>query len=306
MDRWQSMRIFAEVARYASFAEAARRLHMSAPAVTRAVATLEEHIGTRLLLRSTRSVKLTEPGERYFADCQRILADIHEAEAVAAGAYATPSGTLTVTAPAMFGRMYLLPILTEYLDRYPQVLGRTLFVDRPVNLIEEGVDLAVRIGHLADSAMVATRVGTTRMVVVGAPGYFQHHGMPSGPEDLKRFRIAASTAAWASPEWQFAGDLRIRTEPALLCNTNDAAINAAISGWGLTRVLDYQVGAALADGRLQVVLESHEPPAFPIHVLHPEGRHAPAKVRAFIDLAVAKLRSSRLQPGAADQAMGAK
>ncbi|NKJ42273.1 LysR family transcriptional regulator [Novosphingobium sp. SG720] len=295
MDRWQSMRIFAEVARHASFAEAARRLHMSAPAVTRAVATLEEHIGTRLLVRSTRSVKLTEPGARYYADCQRILADIAEAEATAAGSFATPSGTLTVTAPAMFGRMYVLPVLTEYLDRYPQVVGRTLFVDRPVNLIEEGVDLAVRIGHLADSALVATRVGSSRMVVVGAPDYLRQHGTPTSPEDLRRFRIAASTAAWASPEWQFANDARVRIEPAMLCNTNDAAINAALAGWGLTRVLDYQVGAALADGRLQILLEDHEPPAFPIHVLHTGGSHAPAKVRAFIDLAVAKLRTSRLQ-----------
>lgn len=297
MDRWQSMRIFAEVARHSSFAEAARRLHMSAPAVTRAVAGLEEHIGTRLLVRSTRHVNLTEAGARYYDDCQRILAEIAEAEAMAAGSYATPSGTLTITAPAMFGRMYVLPILTEYLDRYPQVIGRTLFVDRPVNLIEEGVDLAVRIGHLADSSMIATRVGSSRMVVVGAPRYLREHGVPQSPADLGHYRIAASTAAWASPEWQFANEMKVRVEPALFCNTNDAAINAALAGWGLARVLDYQVGAAIADGQLQVVLEDHEPPPFPIHVVHPEGLRAPAKVRAFIDLAVAKLRSSRLRTG---------
>lgn len=294
MDRWQMMRIFVKVAETASFAAAARHLQMSAPAVTRAVASLEETIGARLFVRTTRSVKLTDAGSGYFEDCRRILADIAEAEAAAAGTYATPTGTLTVTAAAMFGNMYVLPILTEYLDTYPTMLGRTLFVDRLVNIVEEGADVAVRIGHLPDSGFTAIRVGSVRRVTCGSPAYFEKHGAPRTPADLKDHRIAASTGAWASPEWRFANDQRVTLQPSLQCNTNDAIISAAVSGWGLTRVVHYQIGPALLDGRLQIVLADYEEPPLPIHVLYPEGRHSPAKVRAFVDLAVARLRDNPL------------
>lgn len=294
MDRWQVMRIFVKVAETASFAEAARHLQMSAPAVTRAVASLEETIGARLFVRTTRSVKLTDAGSGYFEDCRRILADIAEAEAAAAGTYATPTGTLTVTAAAMFGNMYVLPILTEYLDTYPTMLGRTLFVDRLVNIVEEGADVAVRIGHLPDSGFTAIRVGSVRRVICGSPAYFEKHGVPRTPADLKDHRIAASTGAWSSPEWRFANDQRVTVQSSLQCNTNDAIISAAVSGWGLTRVVHYQIGPALLDGRLQIVLADYEEPPLPIHVLYPEGRHSPAKVRAFVDLAVARLRGNPL------------
>lgn len=294
MDRWQVMRIFVKVAETASFAEAARHLQMSAPAVTRAVASLEETIGARLFVRTTRSVKLTDAGSGYFEDCRRILADIAEAEAAAAGTYATPTGTLTVTAAAMFGNMYVLPILTEYLDTYPTVLGRTLFVDRLVNIVEEGADVAVRIGHLPDSGFTAIRVGSVRRVICGSPAYFEKHGVPRTPADLKDHRIAASTGAWSSPEWRFANDQRVTVQSSLQCNTNDAIISAAVSGWGLTRVVHYQIGPALLDGRLQIVLADYEEPPLPIHVLYPEGRHSPAKVRTFVDLAVARLQGNPL------------
>jgi DNA-binding transcriptional LysR family regulator len=294
MDRWQAMRIFARVAESESFAETARQLHMSAPAVTRAVAALEDQIGARLFVRTTRSVKLTEAGRRYFEDCRRILADIAEAEAAAAGSYATPTGSLTITASSLFGVMYVLPILTEYLDRYPTMAARTFFVDRPVNIVEEGVDVAVRIGHLADSGFSAIKVGTVRRVICGAPSYFEAHGVPTTPAALKDHRIAASTSAWASAEWRFGQDQRVTVHPALQCNTNEAAIATAIAGWGLTRVLHYQIGPALLAGQLQIVLGDYEEPALPIHILHPEGRHAPAKVRAFVDLATTRLRENRL------------
>lgn len=294
MDRWQAMRIFVRVAETGSFAETARQMNMSAPAVTRSVAGLEELIGTRLFVRTTRTVKLTEPGRRYVDDCRRILADILEAEASAAGSYATPTGTLAVTASLLFGQMYVMPIITEYLDTYPGMTGRTLFLDRPVNIVEEGVDVAVRIGHLPDSGFTAVKVGTVRRVICGAPDYFEKHGVPIIPADLKRHRIAASTSAWASPEWKFANDLRVTVDPALDCNTNDAAIAAAISGWGLTRVLNYQIGPALIAGDLQIVLADHEEAPLPIHVIYPEGRHAPAKVRSFVEMAVARLRANRL------------
>ncbi len=294
MDRWQAMRIFAKVAETESFAEAARLLHMSPPAVTRAVAALEDLVGARLLVRTTRSVKLTEVGVRYVADCRRILADITEAEASAAGSYASPSGTLSVTASAMFGQIHVLPVMMEYLDTYPKMSGRTLFIDRPVNLIEEGIDVAIRIGHLPDSGFAAVKVGSVRRVICGSPAYFDKHGVPATPADLKAHRIALPTSAWASPEWRFAGDHRVTIDAALQCNTVEAAIATAKAGWGLARVVHYQIGPALLAGDLQIVLADFEEPPLPIHVLHPEGRHAPAKVRAFVDLAVTRLRENRL------------
>ena len=294
MDRWQAMRIFVKVAEAESFAETARHMHMSAPAVTRAVAALEDLIGARLFVRTTRSVKMTEAGSRYFEDCRRILSDIAEAEAAAAGSYATPAGTLAVTASAMFGQMYVLPIMTEYLDTYPSMSGRTFFVDRPVNIVEEGIDVAVRIGHLPDSGFAAVKVGSVRRVICGSPAYFEKHGVPSTPADLKDHRIAASTGAWASPEWRFGGDQRVTIDATLQCNTNEAAIATAKAGWGLTRVVHYQIGPALDAGDLQIVLDDFEEPPLPIHVMHPEGGHAPAKVRAFVDLAVSRLRENRL------------
>lgn len=294
MDRLQAMRIFVKVAETESFAETARHMHISAPAVTRAVATLEELIGARLFVRTTRSVKLTDAGTRYHEDCRRILSDIAEAEAAAGGFYATPTGTLAVTASALFGPMHVLPIVTEYLDRHPGMRARTFFVDRPVNIVEEGIDVAVRIGHLPDSGLTAIRVGTVRRVICGAPAYFDRHGVPTTPADLRHHRIAASTSAWASPEWRFARDQRVTIDPTLQCNTIEAVIATAKAGWGLTRVLHYQIGPALLAGELRIVLGDHEEPPLPIHVLHPEGRHAPAKVRAFVDLAVARLRENRL------------
>jgi DNA-binding transcriptional LysR family regulator len=294
MDRWQAMRIFVKVAETESFTETARQMHMSAPAVTRAVAALEDLIGARLLVRTTRSVKMTEVGSHYFEDCRRILSEISDAEAAAAGSIATPAGKLAVTAPALFGQMHVLPIVNEYLDRYPTMKARTFFVDRPVNIIEEGVDVAVRIGHLPDSGFTATKVGVVRRVICGAPSYFEKHGVPSAPGDLKQHRIVASTSAWASPEWRFSGEQRVTIDVALQCNTNEAAIATAMTGRALTRVPFYQIGPALVAGDLQIVLAEHEEDPLPIHVMYPEGRYAPAKVRAFVDLAVARLRENNL------------
>jgi len=290
VDRWQAMRIFVKVAETESFAASARQLHMSPPAVTRAVAALEDAIGARLFVRTTRSVKLTEPGRRYLDDCRRILADMAEAEAAAAGSYAAPSGTLAITAPVLFGQMYVLPVLHEFLKRHPAVSGRVLFVDRPVNLLEEGIDVAIRIGRLQDSGFSAVQVGTVRRVVCASPDYFRQHGVPQTPADLKNHRIAASTGAWVSSEWRFAGDQKVTIQNWLQSNTNEAAIASALAGLALTRVLHYQVEPALRDGKLQIALADHEEPPLPIHVLYAQGRQAPAKVRAFVDLAVSMLR----------------
>jgi DNA-binding transcriptional LysR family regulator len=296
MDRWQAMRIFTEVAGSGSFAAAGRRLGLSPPAVTRAVAALEETIGTRLLTRTTRLVRLTEAGGRYLEDCRRILADIAEAEAAAAGAHATPTGTLRITASVLFGEIYVLPILTEFLDRYPSVSVSGLFLDRVVNIVEEGIDVAIRIGPLPDSGLVALRVGAVRRVVCGAPAYFARHGVPAEPRDLARHRVIAPTGASASLDWRFGpGPPRsVAVQPRLACNTNAAAIAAAVAGWGVTRLLSYQVAGLLAEGRLQRVLADFEEEPLPIHVIHPEGRRAAARVRSFVDLAVERLRANTL------------
>ncbi|PIB91872.1 LysR family transcriptional regulator [Caulobacter sp. FWC2] len=295
MDRWQAMRVFVKVAETKGFAEAARRLHMSPPAVTRAIATLEETIGARLLVRTTRSVTLTDAGARFFEDCSRILADLAEAEASAAGSFATPTGALTITASVMFGHQYVLPIILDYLAEHPQVSIRTLFVDRMVNLVDEGVDLAVRIGNLPNSGFSALRVGAVRRVVCGSPGYLETNGEPATPADLADHSVIAATSAWASTEWRFGQDQKIivHVHPRLYCNTNDAALQGAIKGFGLTRVLSYQAAPSLASGALRTVLSAYEEHPLPVHIVHPEGRHAPAKVRTFIDFAAERLRADR-------------
>ena len=294
MDRWQAMRVFVKIVETGSFAKTARQMHLSPPAVTRTMTALETLIGARLLVRTTRSVKPTEAGSRYLDDCRRILNDIAEAESAAAGHYAEPSGTLTITAPTMFGQMHVLPIVRDYLDAYPSVRARTFFVDRPVNIVDEGMDVAIRIGHLPDSGFTAVCVGSVRHVICGSPQYLDARGVPATPAELKNHRMIASDSAWASSEWRFARGQRVVIEPALLCNTNEAAVATATAGWGLSRVLMYQIGPALLEGTLQVVLSDFEEPPLPVHVLYPEGRHAPAKVRAFVDLAVSQLRNNPL------------
>jgi DNA-binding transcriptional LysR family regulator len=296
MDRYQAMRIFQHVADSGGFAPASRKLNLSPPAVTRTVAALEDIIGARLLVRTTRSVKLTEAGERYLEDCRRILADIAEAEAAAAGSYARPTGMLTVTASVLFGQIYVLPIVTRFLDAYPDVTGRLLFLDRVTNLVDEGIDVAIRIGHLPDSSHAALKVGSVRRVICGAPAYFERAGVPTTPADLAQHRIIAATGVWTRLDWRFgpAGADTVDVKPALFCNSNEAAIAAAREGWGLTRVLSYQIGPDLQSGRLMTVLGEHEEAPLPIHIVHTEGRRASAKVRAFVDAAAEALRSNRL------------
>ena len=297
MDRLQAMKVFINVVENGGLAAAARQLHLSPPAVTRAIAALEDVIGARLLIRTTRSLKLTEAGSRYAEDCRRILADIAESEASAAGSHATPSGTLIVTAPSLFGLHYVLPILTEYLHRHAAVIGRALFVDRVVHLIDEGVDVAVRIGALPDSEYRAIPVGTVRRVVCAAPSYLERRGRPRDPAALIDHDLVAPTSGGSTLDWRFGREdphTVVTVNPRLLCSTNDAAIAAAIAGWGLTRVLSYQVGPALAAGQLCAVLEDFEETPLPIHVVHAEGRRTSAKVRAFVELAVERLRANRM------------
>ncbi|MEP7173489.1 MAG: LysR family transcriptional regulator [Aestuariivirga sp.] len=290
------MRVFVKVAETSGFAGAARELHMSPPAVTRAIASLEEAIGARLLIRTTRSVKLTESGNRYFEDCRRILADITEAESTAACSHTTPTGTLSISAPVIFGQTHVLPILTDFLSLYPSVIGRAIFVDRLVNIVDEGIDVAIRIGNLPDSNHSAIRIGSVRRMVCGSPGYFETRGVPQTPADLANHRIAAATSAWASLDWNFGTDKKstVTVHPQLFCSTYEGLILAAIQGWGLARAVSYQILPAIKSGTLQSVLTEYEPEPLPIHIIHSEGRRASAKVRTFVDFTVDRLRASHL------------
>lgn len=289
MDRLDAMSAFAAVAELRGFAPAARRLSLSRPAVTRLVAALEARLGTRLLQRTTRSVALTDAGARYLERARQILSDVAEAEALAQSDRSAPTGRFVVAAPTVFGRLHVASVMCTYLERHPAVTGELQLADRTVNLVEEGVDLAVRIGHLADSSLVARRVGHTRRVVVGAPGYLERRGTPRGPAALTGHDLIQFTALTPQPEWRFTRDgseTRVALSPRLVTNSADAAIGHAERGGGLTMVLAYQVAAAVSAGRLRVVLPGFEPPALPIHLVYPSGRLLSAKVKAFIELVV--------------------
>ncbi|ETX28943.1 LysR family transcriptional regulator [Roseivivax isoporae] len=293
MDRVHAMRVFLEVARERSFAGAARKLDMSAASVTRTVAALESRIGADLFVRTTRTVRLTEAGARFEPECDRILADIDEAEAAAAGVRARPVGTLTITAPVLFGQIYVAPLVTAFCDQYPDVDVQLLLVDRVTNLADEGIDVALRIGRMPDSSLRAASIGTVRQVVVGAPTYFREHGVPGVPDDLRRHRIVAVTSAYSAVEWRFGRKekVSVRVQPRIRCSTNGAAIGIAAEGWALTRVLSYQVAPMLRDGRLQLTLEDHEEAPLPVQVVHAGNRTTPAKVRAFVDFITDRLRA---------------
>ncbi|GCA51108.1 HTH-type transcriptional regulator DmlR [Sinorhizobium sp. KGO-5] len=292
MDRWQAMRIFVQVVESGGFAAAAKVLHMSPPSVTRAVAKLEDLIGTRLLVRTTRSLKLTAAGEGYVADCRRILGEIAEAEANAAGSFTAPAGLLTVTAPALFGRIHVLPVILDFLDHYPAMQVKTVFVDRVTNLVDEGLDVAIRIASLPPSGLVARRIGSVRQVLCGSPDYFARFGEPGSPQELARHRIIGREGLFGHSEWLFGRDngIRVPISPRLICNTNDAVLAAAVAGWGLSRFQSYQVAPDVRAGRLKVVLADHEREPVPIHIVHAEGRMVSARVRAFVDFAAGRFR----------------
>ncbi len=271
---------------------AARRLRMSPPAVTRAVAALEQRLKVKLLNRTTRYVRTTEVGRRYLDDARRILAEADEADEAAAGVNAAPRGHLAITAPVLFGRMFVMPLVVEYLNRYPDTAVSAVLLDRVVNLLEEGVDVGIRIGELPDSSMQATAVGSVRLVVCASKEYLRRHGVPRTPEELLQHTIIASSAGSASISWRFGGRV-MRIEPRLTVTTNDGAIEAALRGFGITRMLSYQVSPYVRAGDLRTILEEHEPAPRPINVVHREGRHACAKVRAFVDLIAERLRADR-------------
>ena len=269
------------------FAPAARKLGLSPSAVTRLIAGLEERLGARLLQRTTRQVALTDVGARYLERVRRILGDVEEAEAAAEGERSRPSGRLVVSAPVGFGRLHVSPVMSAYLKRYPEVSAELLLSDRMINLVEDGVDLAVRIGHLADSTLVARHVGEMRRIVVASSAYLKARGEPKTPAAVAAHDTILFGATTAAPDWRFVEDgseIRVAHAPRLATNSADAAIQYAEQGGGLTRVFFYQAAAALEAGRLKIVLAKFEQPALPIHLVYPTSRLLSAKVRAFIDL----------------------
>ncbi|NWD45999.1 LysR family transcriptional regulator [Pseudomonas yamanorum] len=292
MDRFQEMQIFLAVAEEQGFAAAARRLKISPPSVTRAIAAMEARIGTQLLSRTTRSLHLSEAGQRYLDDCRRILAELVEAEEAAAGSFSIPWGHLTVTAPVLFGELFVAPILGEYLDQFAQVSINALLVDRVVNMTDEGVDVAVRIGHLQENGQQAIKVGEVRRVVCAAPAYLERHGRPLHPGQLREAKIVTSSSSQLVSEWQFRESnqpLSVAVEPRLVVTANNAAINLARLGWGVTRVLSYQVASDVRAGALEIILQDFEPPALPIHVVFQNSARVPAKVNTFVDFLVSRL-----------------
>lgn len=294
MDRFREMSVFQTVAERGGFSAAARQLGVSGAAVTRSVAALEARLGARLFHRTTRRVQLTEAGVRFLDDCRRLLVDLADAEAAAAGLHASPRGLVDVTSSQLFGRLYLGPLLRAFLHAYPLVGVRTLFVDRVVNLLEEGMDVAVRIGALPESSLRAVPVGRVRHVVCAAPAYLHGRGLPRSPEALAEHTCIQFTGLNPSPEWGFRypeGTRGVRVQPRLITDSPDLAIEAAMAGDGLVRVLSYQVAAALRRGKLKIVLADFEPPPLPIHVLHHEGFRVSAKVRALFDFLVERLRA---------------
>ncbi len=294
MDRFQAMSTFVTVVETGGFASAARKLDVSPSVVSRVVTELEERLGVRLLTRTTRVVRLTDAGSGFFEDCRRILGEVDNAELSARGTHAAPRGVLSLTAPTMFGRLHVTPIVLDYLARYPEADANCWFIDRVVNLVDEGIDVAVRIAQLPDSSLQAIPVGHVRRVLCASPGYIAKHGAPAHPDDLEAHTIIASTGSSTPPEWRLHdGDraILVRTHPRFMTTTNDSAIDAALADFGIARLLSYQVAQHVSEGRLVVVLPDYEPPPLPIHLVHREGRHVTQKVRAFLDLAVATLRA---------------
>lgn len=287
MDRFDAMHAFVSVADLKGFAPAARRLGLSASAVTRLVAALEERVGARLLQRTTRSVTLTDVGARYLERARRILGDIEEAEAFTRSERAMPSGRLVVSAPLVFGRLHVGPIMAAYLKKYPTVSGELRLSDRNLNLIDDGIDLAVRIGHLPDSGIVARRVGDMRRLVVASPRYLKKRGVPRKPGELAGHDIIQFMSTSSLSEWRFVEggkEVRIPHSSRYSTNSVDAAVLYAEQDGGLAMVLAYQVAEALKAGRLKTLLAEFEPPPLPINLVYPTSRLLSAKVRAFIDV----------------------
>jgi DNA-binding transcriptional LysR family regulator len=295
MDRLEAMAVLLAAVETGSLSAAGRRLRMPLPTVSRKVAELEAHLGTRLLMRSTRRLTLTDAGAAYAAACKRILEQVGDAERAAGGEYSAPKGELIVTAPIAFGRLHVLPVVDDFLAAFPEISVRLMLGDRNAHLIDDDIDMAVRIGALPDSSMVATRVGALRRVVCGSPAYFAARHTPKVPQDLSELACITFDALTSATEWYFptqpgGAEKPVPVRSRLSVNTAEAAVDAAVAGVGVTRVLSYQAARAVKAGLLQIVLAAFEPEPSPANLVHAAQGSLPLKMRGFLDFAAPRLR----------------
>lgn len=292
MDHLTAIGTFVRIAETGSLSAAARATERSLPAVSRSLAQLERHLGVRLLHRTTRRTHLTEAGQRYLERCKRLLAELDEANASVLDLERSLAGPITITAPILFGQIHVAPAVTEFLTTHPGVSVKFILTDRFENIVEEGIDLAVRIGNLPDSGLVARRVATVRRVTCASAQYLKRHGIPSHPSELSAHNCLQFSALSPTSYWEFyvAGKARqFRIHGTLSSNHGAATIGAACSGLGIVMALSYQVEELVARGELRVVLERFEPPPMPVHLVFPSGRLQPARVRALGDLLADRL-----------------
>ncbi|MDZ4096848.1 MAG: LysR family transcriptional regulator [Paracoccaceae bacterium] len=293
MDRLHEIEVFVAVADAGSFAKAGGRLRLSPPAVTRAISALEDRLGARVFNRTTRSLAITEVGHRFLENARRILTDLDMAEKEAVGEAAIPHGHLTITASVTFGRSALAPQICSFLSQYPQMTVSVLLVDRIVNLVEEGIDVAVRIGTLPDSNLAAKRIGSVRRVLVASPDYLTRRGNPTSPADLKQHSVIAFTGLMPNREWRFGsglGPTSVTLDPLIKINDAQAAIDAAEMGHGITVALSYMVHDKIKAGKLVAVLDTIAPPPQPVQLVYPQTRLIAPKIRAFVDFAAPRLK----------------
>jgi DNA-binding transcriptional LysR family regulator len=297
MDRLEAMEYFVAAVEAESFSAAGRQLNVPLPTISRKVADLEAHLNTQLLVRSTRKLALTDAGVSYLAACKRILDQVEEAESQAAGEYIVPRGGLTITAPIAFGRLCVVPVVTAFLAKFPEINVYLTLSDHTLDLVDEHIDLAVRMGMLSDSTLVATKVGEIRRVVCGSPAYFAAHGTPKTPDDLAKHMCITYTALASGMTWIFnprngKPSRAVRPLCRLKINTAEAAIDAAIAGIGVTNVNSDQIVKPVSEGKLSLILQDFEPEPTPVHIIHARQALLPLKMRLFVDFAVSRLRKS--------------
>ena len=292
MDKLRAMQTFVDIVDGGSLTAAAAARGSSLPSVVRALAGLEAALGVRLLNRTTRRSSLTDEGREYYERCKGVLAEVDEAEAALSARRRAPKGRLRITASVLFGRLRVAPVAADFLAKHPALQIDLLLLDRVVDLVDEGIDVGVRIGALPESSLIALRVGETRRVVCASPAYLKRAGVPKTPVELKQHRTLGFTGLSADHVWTF-GDRpaqRVALRPALTTNQIDVAIDACASGAGCARFLCYQVQSLLAERKLVRVLREFEPPALPIQLVYPHARLLSSNVRAFVDFAAPRLR----------------
>lgn len=297
MDRFEAMSLLIDVADSGSFSAAARKLRIPLTTVTRKISDLESILGAKLLIRTTRKLTLTDAGATYLAAARRIIDQVEDAEREAAGEFITPKGELVVTAPVQFGQLHVLPVVTDFLQMFPDISVRLLLLDRNVQLVEDHVDMAVRIGSLPDSSMIATTIGSMRVVICASPRFLAGHGVPKEPQELEQLPCVAYDgpvphSAWHLVDPHTGQSIRVPVSSRLIVTTVEAAVQAALRNAGLVRLLHYQVAEYVKAGTLQIVMEQFEPQPAPVSLIHGAHGQMPLKMRCFLDFAAPRLRDA--------------